>query len=371
MTRLLLAVSFKTCNCELSEIASLILRSTDLSIEEFVPKTGTSIDNLGFLFGAGTSFESGYPLVTGLTKSVVGSLPANDRTAMDEILAASGLTYDDKFGSPNIEEISDLVIAYHANNPLPKYQLLKEKIRELVRDVILSVTKPDISNQVAFLQRLKSRAYERPTNVWLFTTNYDLLIEDACSEVGLKLVNGFVGATTRYFSEQEFSMMSGEKSGSTFKPENGLTIRLIKLHGSVSWYKREERVFEAAPSAIIDQDARCMVLPRRTKVIETLSRPYDRLFHVSSSILGSRCKYLISSGFSFGDSHINDSLMTPKISSGSISLSNFCEVEPQGLSDLRARPNVLHVCKDKKVIGGREHAESSDAWKFSKFVELF
>jgi hypothetical protein len=371
MTRLLLAVSFKTCNCELSEIASLILRSTDLSIEEFVPKTGTSIDNLGFLFGAGTSFESGYPLVTGLTKSVVGSLPANDRTAMDEILAASGLTYDDKFGSPNIEEISDLVIAYHANNPLPKYQLLKEKIRELVRDVILSVTKPDISNQVAFLQRLKLRAYERPTNVWLFTTNYDLLIENACSEVGLKLVNGFVGATTRYFSEQEFSMMSGEKSGSTFKPENGLTIRLIKLHGSVSWYKREERVFEAAPSAIIDQDARCMVLPRRTKVIETLSRPYDRLFHVSSSILGSRCKYLISSGFSFGDSHIKDSLMTPKISSGSISLSNFCEVEPQGLSDLRARPNVLHVCKDKKVIGGREHAESSDAWKFSKFVELF
>ncbi|OSP52939.1 SIR2 family protein [Pseudoruegeria sp. SK021] len=290
---------------------------------------------------------------------------------MDEVLSASDLTYDGANGLPNIEEISDLVIAYHANNPLQKYQLLKEKIRELVRDVILGVTKPDISNQVAFLQRLKSRAYERPTNVWFFTTNYDLLIEDACAEVGLKLVNGFVGATTRHFSELEFSMVSGETSGSTFKPENGLTIRLLKLHGSVSWYRRDNRIFEAAPSAIIDQDARCMVLPRRTKVIETLSRPYDRLFHVSNSILSGRCKYLISSGFSFGDSHINDSLMTPHISSGGISLSNFCEVEPQGLSDLRARPNVLHVCKDKKVIGGREHAESSDAWKFSKFVELF
>lgn len=342
-----------------------------MSIEEFVPKTGTSIDNLGFLFGAGTSFESGYPLVTGLTKSVVDALTAIDRSAMDEILAASGLTYNAANGLPNIEEISDLVIAHHANNPLPNYQLLKEKIRELVRDVILGVTDPDITNQVKFLERLKSRAFERPTNVWLFTTNYDLLIEDACSEVGLKLVNGFVGATTRHFSEQEFSMVSGETSGSTFKPENGLTIRLIKLHGSVSWYRREDRIFEAAPSAIVDQDARCMVLPRRTKVIETLSRPYDRLFHVSSSILSRRCKYLISSGFSFGDSHINDSLMKPHISSGGISLSNFCEVEPQGLSDLRARPNVLHVCRDKKVVGGREHAEDSDTWKFSKFVELF
>ncbi|UWR21286.1 SIR2 family protein [Sulfitobacter sp. S190] len=342
-----------------------------MSIEEFVPKTGTSIDNLGFLFGAGTSFESGYPLVTGLTKSVVDALTAIDRTSMDEILAASGLTYDGTNGLPNIEEISDLVIAHHANNPLPKYQLLKEKIRELVRDVILGVTNPDITNQVKFLERLKWRAFERPTNVWLFTTNYDLLIEDACSEVGLKLVNGFVGATTRHFSEQEFSMVSGETSGSTFKPENGLTIRLIKLHGSVSWYRRDDRIFEAAPSAIVDQDARCMVLPRRTKVIETLSRPYDRLFHVSNSILSSRCKYLISSGFSFGDSHINDSLMKPHISSGGISLSNFCEGEPQGISDLRARPNVLHVCSNKKVIGGREHIEDSDTWKFSKFVELF
>ncbi len=342
-----------------------------MSIEKFVPKTGTSIDNLGFLFGAGTSFESGYPLVSGLTKSVVGALAGNDRIAMDRILTNSGFTYDDASGLPNIEEISDLVIAHHANNPLPEYQLLKDKIRELVRDVILGVTNPNITNQVKLLEQLKLRAFERPTNVWVFTTNYDLLIEDACAEVGLKLVNGFVGATTRHFSEQEFSMMSGETSGSTFKPQNGLTIRLIKLHGSVSWYKRDERIFEAAPSAIVDQDARCMVLPRRTKVIETLSRPYDRLFHVSSSILSSRCKYLISSGFSFGDSHINDSLMTPHISSGGISLSNFCEIEPQGLSDLRARPNVLHVCKDKKVIGGREHAESSDAWKFSKFVELF
>jgi hypothetical protein len=92
-----------------------------LSIEEFVPKTGTSIDNLGFLFGAGTSFESGYPLVTGLTKSVVGALTGNDRAAMDEVLSASDLTYDGANGLPNIEEISDLVIAYHANWSCPAY----------------------------------------------------------------------------------------------------------------------------------------------------------------------------------------------------------------------------------------------------------
>lgn len=84
-----------------------------MAIEEFVPKTGTSIDNLGFLFGAGTSFESGYPLVTGLTKSVVGALTGENRAAMDEILAASSLTYDDANGLPNIE-VSD--VSAHGSN---------------------------------------------------------------------------------------------------------------------------------------------------------------------------------------------------------------------------------------------------------------
>ena len=342
-----------------------------MSIEEFVPKMGTSLDNVGFLFGAGTSFESGYLLVAGLTKAVVGALPEAERVSMDEVLYASGFTYNGSTGIPNIEEISDLVIEHHTNSQLEKYRVLKEKIRELVRDAILSVAKPDITNQVTFLERLKARAFDRATNVWVFTTNYDLLLEDACAEVGLKMVNGFVGATTRYFSEREFSMVTGMTSGARFSPESGLTVRLIKLHGSVSWYHRGDRVFEANPSAILEQDARCMVLPRRTKVIETMSRPYDRLFHISNSILGSRCRHLISSGFSFGDSHINDGLMTPHISSGGISLANFCELEPTGLNALRARPNVLHVCKDKKVQGGREHLEASDHWKFSKFVELF
>lgn len=342
-----------------------------MSIESFVTKTGSSIDNVGFLFGAGTSFESGYPLVAGLTKEVVGALPPDERSAMDEVLAVTDLMYDADSGTPNIEEISDLVIEHHTNSQLEKFRLLKEKIRELVRDAILGVEKPDMSNQVAFFERLKARAFDRATNVWIFTTNYDLLLEDACAEVGVKIVNGFIGATTRSFSEREFSLVSGAISGSTFSPESALTVRLIKLHGSVSWYRRGDRVFEAAPSAIDEQDARCMVLPRRTKVIETMSHPYDRLFHVSNSILGGKCKHLISSGFSFGDSHINDTLVTPKIASGAISFTNFCELEPMGISSSRNRPNVLHVCRDQKVVGGHKHVETSDTWKFSKFVELF
>ncbi|MBR9762421.1 MAG: hypothetical protein GYB53_02490 [Rhodobacteraceae bacterium] len=342
-----------------------------MPIEDFVPKTRTSIDNLGFLLGAGTSFESGYPLVAGLTKEVISALQPDERASLDEVLHAFGKPYDDALGSPNIEEISDLVIEHHTNSQIDRFKVLKERIRELVRDAILGVEHPDISNQVSFFEQLKARAFDRATNVWIFTTNYDLLLEDACAEVGLKIVNGFIGATTRCFSEREFSLVSGTVNGTRFSQEGGLTVRLVKLHGSVSWFRKDERIFEAAPSAINEAEARCMVLPRRTKVLETLSSPYDRLFRLSSSLLGDKCKHLISSGFSFGDSHINETLVTPKIDSGAISFFNFCHDEPTTLSASRTRPNVWHFCNDKTVNGGRETEATHNTWKFGDFVKLF
>lgn len=230
---------------------------------------------------------------------------------------------------------------------------------------------PDISNQVAFFERIKARAFDRATDIWVFTTNYDLLFEDACAEVGLKLVNGFMGATTRCFAERDFSMASGTISGGRFSQDAGLTVRLVKLHGSVSWFRKGERTFESPPSAIDEAEARCMVLPRRTKVLETLSPPYDRLFRLSSSVLGDKCKHLVCTGFSFGDSHINETLVTPKVDSGAIAFFNFCHDEPKNLESSRARPNIWHFCKDKTVNGGRETEASHETWKFSEFVKLF
>lgn len=342
-----------------------------MTIEEYVPKLQNSIDNVGFLFGAGTSYESGYPLVAGLTKMVVGALHSDERETLDEVLDGFGLTYEAAQGIPNIEEISDLVIEQYTNSQADRFGLLKERIRVLVHDAILGIQSPDISNQIAFFERIKARSYDRPTDVWIFTTNYDLLFENACAQVGLKLVNGFVGATTRFFSERDFSLVSGTVAGSRFAQESGLTIRLVKLHGSVSWFRKQEKVFEAAPEAIQTADVRCMILPRRTKVLETLAMPYDRLFRLSSSVLGDRCKHLISSGFSFADSHINDDLIVPKIGSGAISFTNFCEEEPNTLISSRNRPNVRHICKNKVVTGGVDAVQQSNAWQFGEFVKLF
>lgn len=342
-----------------------------MSIEDFVPKTRQAIEGVGFLFGAGASYEAGYPLVAGLTDQVIRALKPSERSLLDDILASYEVAYDDEKCTPNIEEIADHVTEYHTNSGTEPSKELRERLRDLVRDAITSVENPDISHHVRFFEGLRRRSFSRATKVNIITTNYDLLFEEAASEVGIRLINGFSGSVFRFFSEKEFSLSHGEVKATRFHPDASLTINLIKLHGSVSWYANGDNIRELDPNRIDTDATRCMVLPRRTKVIETLQRPYDRLFSVSTNILGGSCSYLISSGFSYSDQHINDTLITPKVEGAAINLTNFCGVEPTSLHGLRARPNVVHICADKKVIGGRETEEESELWKFSEFAKLF
>jgi hypothetical protein len=205
----------------------------------------------------------------------------------------------------------------------------------------------------------------------MITTNYDLLIEEAATEVGIRVVNGFTGVIRRFFSEKEFSLSHGTIKGGRFEPDTSLTIVLIKLHGSVSWFLHNNAVNEVDPACIELGATRCMVLPRRTKVRDTLRPPYDRLFSVCKQVLGGPCKYLISAGFSFGDQHINDEFIVPKIQSGEINLTNFCQSEPLSLNVIRDRPNLKSVCASETIDGGKVRLASSNLWKFSEFVKIF
>ncbi len=338
-----------------------------MGIEDYVASTQFGIDNLSFLFGAGTSFEAGYPLISGLTVSVLDGLSTNENNDLSEVFSALKIDMENL----NIEQISDCISKHYIDSQDIRFSYLMDRIRALISEVILDVSYPNLSNHVTFFNALKRRAFNRSTVVWIFTTNYDLLFEEAAALSGVNLINGFTGVSTRFYSEDEFHVVRGTKSDNRFKDTPALTVKLVKLHGSVSWYKNETSVYECHPQQIPQDKPRCMILPRRKKVFETLDSPYQRLFRISSELLGRQCVNLVASGFSFCDDHINDTLISPKINDGSIALANFCEVEPQELIALRSGANVRHITKDKIINGGRETLEATDFWKFSEFVKLF
>lgn len=337
-----------------------------------LPNIASGLANTGFLFGAGTSVEAGYPMMARLTQMVIGALKSTEKANLDEALAATGAICDPLTGEPNIEVIADLVMAHAVNSGDVRFKALEEQLRDLVTEIILDVAHPKLDHHVRFLELLKQRTFGNACCVYVFTTNYDILFELAGAIAGVVIETGFVGSVERFFDHQRFTTACGAlRATRQFTEHPVLTIRLIKLHGSVSWFARDGRVFERHPGSIASTEKRVMVLPRRGKVMDTLLHPHDALFRAASQALGNDCKYVTSCGFSFGDEHINANLLVPAVTGGKIKLFALSAVETAGMANLKTAPAFGAGFDAAGVARGVPHAVGTDLWKFSKFVELF
>jgi len=339
---------------------------------DLLPNIATGISNSGFFFGAGTSVEAGYPMMPSLTKQVISALSAAERSHLEEVLVANSLSYDDATGQPNIELLADHIISHAIDTGASRFSALEDRIRTLITDVILAVSNPDLDNHVKFLAGLKARAFGRPACVYIFTTNYDILFELAGAECGVAVETGFVGSVERFFESQRFGTACGTvQLGSRFSEHPVLTVRLIKLHGSISWVSRGGRVFERHPSAFQVSDKRVLILPRRRKVMDTLQPPHDTLFGVASRVIGSDCRFLLSAGFSFGDDHINKNLLLPAAAAGRIRLFALSSDETAGMSDFVKLPAFHAGFSGSGIAGGVRGSAGTDLWKFGELADLF
>jgi hypothetical protein len=340
-----------------------------LTIDQLLPNLGQSINGTGFIFGAGASFQAGYPLMTTLTRQVVAGLTAGEAADFATMLTASGKAYDDATATPNIEEIADLTIAHSLNTGDPRFSNLEQRLRELIVQSLLSVAAPDLQHHIRFFQGLKRRTFGLPSTVWVFTTNYDVLLETAAAMTGVRLENGFSGTTTSFLDVSRFGQVHGTSDGQRFLPHPGLVVKLIKLHGSLSWYVEGGQVLEQHPASLAPTLTRTMVLPRRRKVMDTLSPPYDQLFAQASRTIGSECKYLISCGFSYGDEHINQNILLPALRAGRCRLTALCGFDPPGLAEFKTLPTFTGAFPTHAWSGTAQTTDTTTLWKFDQFAQ--
>lgn len=339
------------------------------TLSQLFPAIETGLNEIGFLFGAGTSKEAGYPLMGDLTQAVVSKLPSHLKATLDEILTAKTLAYDPATGTPNIEILSDLVTEYSVTTQESKYGDLEAEIRKLIVEKILSVQTPDLSHHVRFLEALKKRSHDTPTTVTILTTNYDLLFELAAAEVGVRIETGFDGPLCRVFDPSVFDLVRGTVN-KTFMRRRELQLNIMKLHGSVSWRKKGTKVIESGLDLQNPLLERSMVLPRRRKIMDTLAEPFDQIFTRASKTLGKSCKYLVSCGFSFGDKHINDQLIFPKLESGQIRLTALCGTEPECLDDLQKFSPFQAGFPNNCFVNGEDTGCGTALWKFSTLAQF-
>ncbi|AKH63999.1 MULTISPECIES: SIR2 family protein [Photorhabdus] len=176
-----------------------------------------------------------------------------------------------------------------------------------------------ISSLEKILTRRRTGLLPRRINV--FTTNYDLFIEEAATRNNNVIFNDGFSKRTNLRGDEEFDAGSFNYSvsatGNLYNYKVELpTVNLIKLHGSLSWKNFMGKIIynlaEVKPLGFNSDDekkewvlAHVLILPRKEKFKETLlQNVYYDLLRVYSNELDKEATLLVVFGFSFADEHL-------------------------------------------------------------------
>lgn len=142
----------------------------------------------------------------------------------------------------------------------------------------------------------------------LFTTNYDLFHEGALEKSRYTYTDGFSNGIHNKFSNREFHRRPidlEDRFKDKLQPVNPF-FRLLKLHGSINWIKRENEVMRTTniPCPAKESTDEVLISPTSSKFALTQNEPYSDLFREFVNIMAVPNSALFTSAFSFNDSHI-------------------------------------------------------------------
>ena len=267
-------------------------------------------ESIGFFISAGCPLSvtmkdsKDWPLIpdiAGLSRSINDELKANKEymVLLGELTKAGG-------NKDNIEDVLSFI----------RSLLLVSKggeVRGLTEDKLLDLDKIICSTIVAKIDvqlpdqetpyhRLSNwvRSIDRKVAVEIFTTNYDLLMEQALEDLEIPYFDGFVGSRRSFFDLRavEDNLIPTHWS------------RLWKIHGSINWCQEkindENKVYR---SSEIKTGATHLIYPSHLKYEESRKMPYLALIDQLNRFIRKKSSLLILSGYSFNDNHLNGTIM--------------------------------------------------------------
>ncbi len=194
-------------------------------------------------------------------------------------------------------------------------------------------------------------AVERAAPVEVFTTNYDLLMEEALESNRVPYFDGFVGSRSTFLDLQ--SMEDGRLPSRW--------NRVWKIHGSLNWYEDAGgNIHRGQSSDTLSAGKRRVIYPSHLKYDESRRMPYlcmiDRLRYFFKNI----APVIITCGFSFGDQHLNEILVQGLQGNPSAAVFALLHGDlsryPQIVTLAENRINLNVLAKDQGMIGSRAAA---------------
>ncbi|MFD3351139.1 SIR2 family protein [Alteromonas macleodii] len=224
------------------------------------------------------------------------------------------------------------------------------------------------------------RSIDRKHAIEIFTTNYDLLLEQALEELEIPYFDGFVGARKPFFDLRtvEDSLIPIHWS------------RLWKIHGSINWHldKKDStgEITSVYRTSSVKKDSSHLIYPSHLKYEESRKMPYLALIDQLSRFVRNKSSLLILSGYSFNDFHLNDAIVNALKSNPTgmvlaLMYGNYFKDDTQEprypkAFELAQKQHNLNIWTfDKAVIGTNvgnwkpQHQTENDA-ELAQFIEL-
>ena len=273
------------------------------------------MSKVAFLLGAGASYPFGIPMMqelyTGFAEYIAAKR-AHCSAMMERIAGGSSSTLDLEGLISQLDKIRAVreglgVLERSTEQDLSQDLKIADELRGYLDAYLIEVcerfSRPKVEDK---LSRLVDFCNSHES--YVFSTNYDRLIETACDAVSVSCIDGFEQNSNRPESAWLGALHQG----------NG--VRLLKLHGSVNWYHEEltGKIFRlekgySLPSHeySLNHGNRAlrplMIIPTLEKVV--LQNPYATLLTAFSDALR-ETEILIVVGSSMRDAHIRNTIGT-------------------------------------------------------------
>lgn len=320
------------------------------------------LENVSVLFGAGSSFHLGAPVI----RSIPEELKNECVLEITKYFGAdANPSYEDLFNSLQADLFlkkmkgEDYVEIEHSIVKMQKW--LFEQC-DTNNTTVNSNYTDDIKlqkNRYHYHEVVVKKLLQRPVHLKranLFTTNYDMAFDYALDNLGVHYVNGFMGVHNRCFRPEvyDYDLYYPGQSviGKVHRAEK--VLRYYKMHGSLSWIASNPTVFNTYGIEEIplngnftpDKDRQIMIYPCVSKKSFTLDLPYSELFRQFSQAINQPQSVLICVGYSFYDEHINDIIKQAlSIPSFTLVIANFSPA-----TDPDSEIERLRALGDKRII---------------------
>ena len=146
--------------------------------------------------------------------------------------------------------------------------------------------------------------YKDPAKICnIVTTNYDRIIEYAACQTDAYINTGFTPNIVGHpYNKIEFSpkKLESEYTG---------TLNIWKVHGSLDWFKKDDKVLSLTNTSSIPHDyTPCIITPGTNKYERTQQEPYREIFSHVDTVFNTATGFLCI-GYGFNDSHVHPVLL--------------------------------------------------------------